>query len=74
MTQRDDRSGEWEKLEDNRKHWLNEREKCKKQISSYQAQFGHPPEDKLQELEKIDQELKRTKQQERPILRQLKRS
>lgn len=74
MTQRDDRSGEWETLENYRKNLLIEREKCTKLITSFKQQFGYPPEDKLQELEKIDIELKRTKQQERPILRQLKRS
>lgn len=74
MTPRDDRSDEWENLENYRKNLLIEREKCKKLISSFQQQYGYPPEDQLQELEKIDLELKRTKQQERPILRQLKRS
>jgi len=74
MAQRDDRSGEWETLENYRKELLIERDNCKKLITSFQQQFGYPPEEKLQELEKIDLELKRTKQQERPILRQLKRS
>lgn len=74
MAHNDDRSSEWHKLEDNRKQLLNERDLCKKRISTYQSQHGYPPQDQLDELEKIDSELKRTKQQERPILRQMKRS
>lgn len=74
MARQDDRSSEWAQFEADKKHWLNERDQCKKLITSYLAQHGHPPEDKLQELEKIDQELKRIAQQERPILRQMKRS
>ena len=73
MAQHDDRSSEWAVLEDNRKHWLSERDKCNKLIRDAQA-HGHPPTESLQQLEKIDLELKRIKQQQQPILRQMKRS
>ncbi len=74
MAQHHDRSGEWAALEDNRKYWLSERDRCTKLIRDAQVQHGYPPSESLQELEKIDQELKRIKQQQQPILRQMKRS